>query len=144
MKPVHVRTSLVVTFVALALMSISSDGQAAPTGMLMADQYEIDRCYFGDAATPPGYSRSFDGCQMDGGSTVDDSMVAHQRIMCTVTYDPTEFYKSKVKRSYSAEYQYRKGSDGAMFVRIPLLSASQVMETPDGSCSLPRWQKTGT
>jgi len=144
MKTVHARTPLVATFVALAFMSISIDGQAAPTGMLMADQHDIDNCYFGDAATPPGYSRHFDGCQKDGGSTVDDSKVAHQRIMCTVTYDPTEFYKSKVKRTYSAEYQYRKGSDGTLFVRIPLLSSSQVMESPDGSCSLPRWQKTDT
>lgn len=142
MKTVHARTPLLVAFVSLVLMCISNDGHAAPSGVLMADQYEIDRCYFGDAASPPGYSRSFEGCQKDGGSVIDDSKVAHQKIMCTVIYDPTEFYKSKIRRTYSAEYQYRKGSDGTMLVRIPLLSSSQVMETPDGSCSLPRWQKT--
>lgn len=109
------------------------------SGVLRADEHKIDFCYFLASVTPSDVSREFKGCQKDGGLVLDENKVAHQRIICTVQYDPKEFYKPKFTRTYAGEYQFRKVRE-QMQVRVPLTETSRVLETPDPACGLPRWQ----
>jgi hypothetical protein len=123
---------------ALALALTSDVNATEVYGMLAADQYNIDQCYFGSAATPPGISRDFNGCTKDGGMVVDGK-IARQRVQCAVTYNPSEIYKPRFQRAYIVEYQYdKRGSK--MYVRIPIVNASRVLENPDSSCDLGNWQ----
>ena len=131
----------IVVGLSASLFAVSDAAADVPTDVLMADQYLIDQCFFGSTATPPGFARMFEGCSWDGGDSVDENKIDHRRVQCVVTYDPSEVYKPKFKRSYSAEYQHRLLSDGALSVRIVLVSTSQVMEAPDRACKLPQWQR---
>jgi len=125
--------------VVAVIATFSLMANAELTNRLAYDQSTIDNCYFGNTYTPPEYTRSFEGCTYDGEPFVTDG-IYHKRIQCVVEYNPTEIYKPKFKRNYTVEYQVRKNGDEYQ-IRVPMLSAARVMETPNISCSLTRWSK---
>ncbi|CAB4196674.1 hypothetical protein UFOVP1290_194 [uncultured Caudovirales phage] len=125
--------------VSAVIATFSLVASAELTNRLAYDQSTIDECYFGSTYTPSGYTRHFENCQFDGESYVTDG-VYHRRVQCIVEYDPTEIYKAKFKRNYTVEYQVRKNGSEYQ-IRVPMLSATRVMETPNISCSLTRWSK---
>ena len=131
--------------IAAAILSVcfwKSDAKAEDdiTTILKYDKYTIDRCYFGSAAVKHGFRRTFEGCDYDGESFVNEKNYAIQRLECKVTYDPVEIYKSKIRKNYSAQYEFKlMGKD--LYGRVILTDTSDVYENYDRACNLYKWRK---